>query len=104
MIFLWADRKGSAQTHVGVIRSFLIRQGDRVYAYVNNCPHYDKAPLGWKKDEFLDGSGQHVMCSSHGALFRISDGECVLGPCLGEKLTPLLIEVWDGDVFLMDRL
>jgi nitrite reductase/ring-hydroxylating ferredoxin subunit len=44
------------------------------------------------------------MCSSHGALFRISDGECVLGPCLGEKLMPLLIEVRDGDVFLMDRL
>ena len=96
--------KGVCPNARGRDQIVLIRQGDRVYAYVNNCPHYDKAPLGWKKDEFLDGSGQHVMCSSHGALFRISDGECVLGPCLGEKLTPLLIEVRDGDVVLMDRL
>jgi len=78
----------------------LVRQGNRVYAYVNNCPHYDKAPLGWKKNEFLSGDGQHIMCAAHGALFRITDGACTIGPCLGQSLSPLPVEVKDGAITL----
>ncbi len=80
----------------------LVRQGDRVYGYVNNCPHYDKAPLGWKKDEFLSGDRQHIMCASHGALFRVNDGECVLGPCLGQALTPLKLRL-EGEALMLDQ-
>jgi len=78
----------------------LVRQGDRVYGYVNNCPHYDKAPLGWKKDEFLSGDGTHIMCAAHGALFRIEDGACTIGPCLGQSLTSVDVEVQGDDVVL----
>lgn len=76
----------------------LVRKGGRVFGYVNNCPHYDRAPLGWKKNEFLDGSGEHIMCAAHGALFRIEDGECVIGPCMGRALTALDVTVENGQV------
>ena len=82
----------------------LIRQGARVYAYVNNCPHYDRAPLGWKKDEFLTGDGQHVMCAAHGALFRIKDGVCEVGPCLGQSLTPVVLRIENGVIYLDQSL
>jgi len=78
----------------------LVRQGDGIYGYVNNCPHYDRAPLGWKKDEFLSGDRKHIMCAAHGALFRIEDGACTLGPCLGQNLEPVDIIVQDASVFL----
>ena len=38
---------------------------------------------------FLDRSGRHILCSTHGALFRITDGRCIKGPCLGASLVPL---------------
>jgi len=71
-----------------------------VWGYVNNCPHYDRAPLGWKKDAFLNGAGDRIMCSAHGALFRVEDGVCEIGPCLGQALEPLSVTVQDGQVLL----
>lgn len=79
----------------------LVRRGETVFAYLNNCPHYDRAPLGWKKDEFLDKKQENIMCAVHGALFNIENGECTLGPCLGQKLTPVSIEVQANQVRLL---
>ncbi len=92
--------KGVLPNDRGRDQVVLVRQGARVYGYINNCPHYDKAPLGWKKDEFLTADKQHIMCASHGALFRVTDGECELGPCLGQSLTKLDVRVEDGAVYL----
>jgi nitrite reductase/ring-hydroxylating ferredoxin subunit len=92
--------KGALPNARGRDQVVLIRQGPRVYAYVNNCPHYDRAPLGWKKDAFLSGDGQHIMCAAHGALFRVADGACEVGPCLGQSLEPVAVAVRDGAVFL----
>ena len=44
--------------------------------------------------------GTHVLCAAHGALFRISDGACEIGPCLGRSLTRLETQIRDGIVFL----
>jgi nitrite reductase/ring-hydroxylating ferredoxin subunit len=81
-------------------RILVVRQGDRVYGYVNNCPHYDRAPLGWKTDEFLSGDRKHIMCAAHGALFRIHDGACIVGPCLGQNLVSVPLETRRGNVVL----
>lgn len=81
-------------------QGLIVRKGSTVFAYVNNCPHYDRAPLGWKKDKFLNGAGDRIMCSSHGALFRIEDGTCEIGPCLGQALEPIAVTVQDGQVLL----
>ncbi len=90
--------KGVLPNARGRDQGFLVRKGDKVYGYVNNCPHYDRAPLGWKKDEFLNGAKDRIMCSAHGALFRIEDGACTIGPCLGQALQPIPVTVKDGMV------
>lgn len=74
---------------------FLVRRANHIFAYRNQCPHLG-APLEWMPDQFLDDSGDFIQCAMHGALFRIEDGYCVLGPCAGKNLTPVEIEV-DGE-------
>jgi nitrite reductase/ring-hydroxylating ferredoxin subunit len=74
---------------------FLVRQGDAVYAYRNECPHAGNR-LEWKPDAFLTKDRSLIMCSVHGANFRIHDGFCVAGPCLGRALAPLALRR-DGD-------
>ena len=80
---------------------FLVRRGDAVHAWRNLCPHYDRARMAWKKDEFLNADRTRIVCSAHGALFRIEDGVCELGPCLSERLTPVPVEIRDGAVWVV---
>jgi nitrite reductase/ring-hydroxylating ferredoxin subunit len=73
--------------------------GDRVRAYVNSCPHVG-LPLNLSGDHFFDTDGKLLLCQMHGALFRPEDGVCVSGPCEGEHLKPLTVEIRDGAVWL----
>jgi len=79
---------------------FVVRRGDRVFGWRNACPHYDFARMAWRKDAFLDAEGRFIRCAAHGALFGIADGVCVLGPCVGERLTAVPLDVADGEVRL----
>lgn len=65
-----------------------IRSRQQVFCYINVCPHWG-APLDIVPGRFLDREGRHIICSTHGALFRIDDGRCIKGPCLGAALVPL---------------
>jgi nitrite reductase/ring-hydroxylating ferredoxin subunit len=49
--------------------------------------------MAWRTNAYLDGDGVHLACHSHGALFDIETGECVLGPCLGQSLTQVSLAV-----------
>jgi nitrite reductase/ring-hydroxylating ferredoxin subunit len=40
----------------------------------------------------MDDGRTRLMCHSHGALYRTSDGACVTGPCVGESLFPIDVE------------
>jgi len=77
----------------------VVRQGTTVHAYINSCPHTG-APLNWDGDRFLTRDGDMIQCAIHGALFRISDGLCMWGPCLKQRLTAVPITV-RGDVILL---
>jgi nitrite reductase/ring-hydroxylating ferredoxin subunit len=77
----------------------VVRRGDRVFAYINVCPHLG-TPLETFPDHFLDLGKRHLLCSMHGARFRISDGYCVFGPCLGKSLAAVPVAVVDGMVVL----
>lgn len=79
---------------------FLVRRGGQVFGYRNACPHYDFARMAWRKDEFLNADRSRIMCAAHNALFRIDDGWCEAGPCVGESLTPVALSVEDGNVWL----
>lgn len=76
---------------------FLVRQGDAVHAYRNDCPHAGNR-LDWQPDAFLTKDRSLIMCSVHGANFRIHDGLCVAGPCMGRALTPLEVRIAGGKV------
>jgi len=78
---------------------FVVRRGEAVFAYVNSCPHIGVS-LEWVPDQFLDVPRAHIQCSTHNALFRIEDGYCVGGPCIGESLEALPARVAEGWVIL----
>lgn len=79
---------------------FVVRQQDRVYGYRNSCPH-TRAPLEWLPDQFLSLDKCYIQCANHDALFRIRDGFCVAGPCAGESLTPVVLEVRGDEIWLL---
>lgn len=69
-------------------------------AYLNICPHMG-ATLEMFPDRFFDETGDHLLCTIHGARFRKRDGACVSGPCLGRSLRAVPIMV-DGDRIVME--
>lgn len=81
---------------------FIVRKGRALYAFRNACPHYDHARMAWKTNEFLNGDRSRIMCAAHGAEFTIEEGTCTIGPCLGQRLTPVTVTVQDGNVFLTE--
>ncbi|AXF05885.1 Rieske (2Fe-2S) protein [Paraburkholderia hospita] len=77
----------------------LVRRGDEVFAYLDACPHYGGTPMSWRKDAYLNGDGTRIVCHAHGAQFDIATGECLAGPCIGQRLTRLDTAVTeDGNV------
>jgi nitrite reductase/ring-hydroxylating ferredoxin subunit len=78
---------------------FIVRRGDSVFGYLNSCPHTG-GPLDWTPDRFLDLDGRYIQCAMHAALFRVEDGRCIAGPCNGDRLTPVPVEVDAGVVRL----
>jgi len=78
---------------------FAIRQDNQLFAYWNSCPHMG-IPLNWMPEKFLDLDGVFLQCSSHGALFKVDDGECVGGPCVGDHLSPVTLKR-DGDQYFI---
>ena len=81
----------------------VVRTADGVYAYRNSCPHTG-APMEWETDQFLDYSGTLIQCGLHGAQFRIEDGYCIGGPCVGRYLRPVAIEIRDGMIIALEEI
>ena len=79
---------------------FVVRKGGMLYAYDNACPHLG-TPLNFLPDRFFDRDGAHLLCSTHGARFRVADGYCIAGPCLGKSLRPARIAVAGGEIMLV---
>jgi nitrite reductase/ring-hydroxylating ferredoxin subunit len=81
------------------LRGFVVRQGRRVCAYLNRCPHGNYG-LNWQPDGFLTPDRRMILCAAHGAIFEISTGICVSGPCAGLALSPIEVEIVEGYVVL----
>lgn len=77
----------------------LHRQGGYVHAWLNVCPHAGRR-LDWAPGQFLRGKTGQLICAVHGASFELPQGVCVGGPCLGQSLTPVAVEVRDSHVYL----
>ncbi len=78
----------------------VVRNGGHIRAYLNACPHAG-TPLDAFPGRLLDrADSSQMICATHGARFRIEDGLCVKGPCIGKTLPPLAVEIVDGWVVL----
>lgn len=88
--FMWLEADGPR-------RVFLLRSGAEVRGWWNECPHHGVAledPFG----DLLSDDRMQFQCSFHGARFRLDDGHCVSGPCVGRGLRPFPIATRDGEV------
>ncbi|ROU04791.1 Rieske (2Fe-2S) protein [Lysobacter enzymogenes] len=77
----------------------LYRDGDAVRAWLNICPHAGRR-LDWAPGQFLKSKDGLLVCAAHGASFELGGGECVAGPCRGEALRAVAVDVRDGAVWL----
>lgn len=75
------------------------RQGDIVRAWLNVCPHAGRR-LDWSPGQFLKSREGLLVCAAHGASFELQGGQCVAGPCRGDALRPVAVEVREGQVWL----
>ncbi|MCJ7555418.1 MAG: Rieske 2Fe-2S domain-containing protein [Gammaproteobacteria bacterium] len=80
-------------------RGFVVRRGGVLVAYRNICPHAGR-PLNWHPDRFLDQRGEVILCTGHGAEFAIASGACGRGPCKGQSLSALRVDLIDGVMFI----
>jgi nitrite reductase/ring-hydroxylating ferredoxin subunit len=77
----------------------VFRQGEKVFAYRNRCPHF-LLPLNAGPGRFILLKDGLVMCAWHSAVFRIVDGAGIDGPCMGSSLDPLQTRIDEGQIFL----
>jgi nitrite reductase/ring-hydroxylating ferredoxin subunit len=77
------------------------RDGGQVRGWFNVCPHAGRR-LDWAPGKFLRQDGL-LVCAAHGASFELRGGACVAGPCRGESLRAVALEVRDGGVYIADQ-
>ncbi len=82
---------------------FIVRKGDQVFGYVNSCPHL-RMPLETLTDRFLNKKNTAIVCSTHGATFRIADGYCYAGPCARASLVSIPLEINEGQIEMGDTI
>ena len=75
----------------------LLRRGDCVFAYHNECPHAGRN-LDFAPGRFLVRD-RRITCAVHGATFAVESGACLGGPCRN-GLVAMPIEVVEGQVRL----
>lgn len=79
----------------------IVRTGDEVYGYVNECRHMGIS-MNLLDDFAVLTTNDHIQCEYHYATYRFSDGLCVAGPCQGKSLTAVPLAVRSGRVVVAD--
>ncbi|QDG51667.1 Rieske (2Fe-2S) protein [Persicimonas caeni] len=75
-------------------KGLLLRWAGELRAFRNLCPHWSM-PLDADTGEFFDANKSALLCKMHGARFDPANGECIMGPCEGDRLEALQVEVSD---------
>jgi len=76
----------------------LLRRGEQVRGYLNICPHTGRR-LDYAPGKFLL-KNDTLICAVHGATFNQADGLCIAGPCRGEHLREIAVQMQDGAIHL----
>jgi len=77
----------------------VVKRSGELFVYENSCPHTRESldPMGGS----VAGDGALLItCQRHAAEFLSHTGECVVGPCQGEFLTPVPFTLSNGDIYL----
>jgi nitrite reductase/ring-hydroxylating ferredoxin subunit len=85
--------RGFALDSPGRDSLFLVKHEGELHAYLNDCPHWPGSPMAWRRDAYLSPDSRRIVCSGHGAEFDIASGRCILGPCLGQALARVELQV-----------
>ena len=94
------SRAFSINDKTSELAGFVVRKGQDLFGYQNQCPHTG-VTLNWTEDVFLDADDSQIQCAMHGALFTIEEGRCTWGPCLGESLEKLELQIDSrGKIFI----
>jgi len=93
----WSEH--SVSTENGLLSVIIKRVAADIVAYVNACPHQGRR-LEYGKDLFLETADGLLVCPAHGATFRIPDGFCTGGPCMGQSLKKLPAVIENKYVFI----
>ena len=48
----------------------------------------------------MSTDGSRIICSTHGAEFDVMTGLCTRGPCFGDRLDGVMIEINDGTILV----
>jgi nitrite reductase/ring-hydroxylating ferredoxin subunit len=84
------------------VQALVLRdENGRVVAYRNLCRHLP-VPLDGGTGELLTPDRRHLVCGTHGALYRLGDGRCVEGPCKGCALIALPTREDERSVYVAD--
>ncbi len=86
------------QTEDALISLMLIFQDDKYTAFKNFCPHQGRR-MNYSVGQFLTTPQGNLVCPAHGAEFNPTDGLCINGPCLGQSLESIHIQLNDDSVF-----
>jgi nitrite reductase/ring-hydroxylating ferredoxin subunit len=92
--------KFTFQRGVRPTQGFVARFQGKLVAYENRCRHLPLS-LDFHDGRFFSQDGQHFLCQNHNATYEPLTGLCVRGPCEGESLKALPIEVIEGDVWFV---
>ncbi len=78
---------------------FVIRTPKGLRAWLNQCPHQG-VELNWQPHRFWDPEHQYVQCTMHGALFLPDTGECIFGPCQGDRLQSVPVRLQGNHILI----
>ncbi len=81
------------------LEGFVIRFKGECFVYENRCRHLP-LPLDYGDNQFFTPDSDYLVCSSHGAMYEPSTGECVQGPCAGARLKPLPFRSADDEILV----
>ena len=84
------------------IPAFAVRYQGQVLVYKNICGHI-AINLDFVEGQFFDEEGEHLVCSTHGALYEASSGKCMGGPCYGVGLEPIASLEEGGLLYITDQ-
>jgi len=80
----------------------LFEKGGEILGYHNVCPHQGRN-LNYAPDRFLFDPRGQLVCPHHGALFDVTSGLCLQGPCQGAALQKVGLRIENGHVVLTDE-